>query len=87
MEGRIIEVLLYDVQLASEHHHLKNGSSIKDIRGGWSRFLINLLIFFITFNSYSQSTETIEEPPTRRVSTLSFLCILERLSVLYYISC
>ncbi len=34
-------------------------------RGGWSRLLINLLIFFITFNSYSKCTETIEGTPTR----------------------
>ncbi len=57
-------------------------------RGGWSRLLINLLIFFVTFNSYSKCRNHRRNPnPTRWVSTLSFFSILERLSVLYYLSC
>ncbi len=31
----------------------------------WSRLLIKLQIFFVTFNSYSKCTETIEGTPTQ----------------------
>ena len=55
-------------------------------RGGWSRLLINLLIFFVTSNSYRKCTEAIEGTPTYTQpadsALLSYFGILERLSVL-----